>query len=182
MLFYKLSMSIHHAYWKASREVQRGVGEMGAEPQTYLGPPRRRCQWGQEGGHELRQWAKWWARSRLSQCWMPGWMRGWNSCWERGGDPLPTLPGGSVQRHNKMSQRPAQGQQCDSSTVTENDRIETDGLAHFYPQNKIKKVDYFSRDSREALNIWLVTITMTAESRAVDHPGTGTNVSRECPI
>lgn len=63
-----------------------------------------------------------------------------------------------------------------------NYRITMDGLPNFYPQNKTKNVDYFSKYSRGAFNIWLVSTTVTAESRAVDHPGTGTNASGKRPI
>lgn len=99
---------------------RQGKCREAAEPRAYLGRPRRRCRKGPAGGCGPRGPAERWARSRLSRCWTPGWTRGWNSRWERGGDPLPTPPGGSVQRHNRMEPALAQGQQCDHSrAVTE---------------------------------------------------------------
>ena len=62
-----------------------------------------------------------------------------------------------------------------------NSRIKTDRLATFSLQNKTKEVDYLSRYSRGASNVWFIAMTRGAESRAVNHQGTGTNASREFP-
>jgi len=157
-----------------------------AEPRAYLGRPRRHCQKGRAGGCGPRGRAERWARSRLSRCWTPGWTRGWNSRWERGGDPLPTPQGGSVQRHNRMSQCWARGQQRDHGrTVTEDTggqrQQSHNGQARLLRSPQQTREPTTLPDILEggALNVWLVR---NCRCRIVScyHPGMGTSASREC--